>query len=252
MSDAQHPTAEDGLLVLDDLSKRFGGLLAVDDLSFTVEESEILGFIGPNGAGKSTTFNCITGIYPPTEGTVWFDGEEITGEPTHKVVKRGISRTFQTFRPLNDRNVVENVELALIPDSIFSLSGLRGETKREAAALCERVGLGDEMGAMPDELSHLGLLKLELARALAAEPKLILVDEPFAGLTDEEVQEIATLIKELNDEGITFVVVDHNMHGLLNLVDRTIVIHFGEKLTEGTPEEIQNDERVQEAYLGGS
>ncbi|UPV72895.1 ABC transporter ATP-binding protein [Halorussus limi] len=242
---------DDGVLVLDGLTKRFGGLTAVDDLSFAVEDGEILGFIGPNGAGKSTTFNCVTGTYPPTEGTVWYRGEDVTGEPAHEMVKRGMARTFQSFRPLEDRSIVRNVALALVPDKIASLSGLRGETRRRATEICERVGLGDRLTQLPDELPHAGLLRLELGRALATDPDLLLVDEPFAGLSNQEVAEISDLLESLRDDGITLVVVDHNMRGLLSLIDRAVVIQFGSKIAEGRPEEIKRDPAVQEAYLGG-
>ncbi|WP_254543593.1 ABC transporter ATP-binding protein [Halomarina pelagica] len=242
---------DDGILVVRDLTKRFGGLTAVDEFSFAVEEREILGFIGPNGAGKSTTFNCVTGTFPPTSGTVWYRGEDVTGEPAYEMVKRGLARTFQSFRPLHDRPVVDNVALALVPDRLFSLSGLRGGTRERAAQLCERVGLGDRLHQMPDELPHAGLLRLELARALATDPSLLLVDEPFAGLAGSEVESISRLLRELREEGLTLVVVDHNMRGLLSLIDRAVVIRFGSKLAEGTPEEITNDPTVQRAYLGG-
>ena len=242
---------DDGLLVLDGIVKQFGGLTAVDDLSIAVEEGEILGFIGPNGAGKSTTFNCVTGRYPPTSGTVYYDGEDVTGTDAHRMVTKGLARTFQEFRPLEDRSVRENVELALTPDKLFSLQGLRGETRRRAAAICERVGLGDRMEMLPDELPHAGLLRLELGRALATEPELLLVDEPFAGLSGPEVESISNLLSDLRDEGLTLVVVDHNMRGLLSLIDRAIVIQFGAMIGEGAPEEIKQDPTVQEAYLGG-
>jgi branched-chain amino acid transport system ATP-binding protein len=242
---------DDSILALQNLTKQFGGLTAVDDLSFAVREEEILGFIGPNGAGKSTTFNCVTGTYAPTSGTVWYRGDDVTGEPAHEMVKRGMARTFQSFRPLSDRTVVANVSFALAPDRLFSLSGLRGETRRQAVDLCERVGLGDRLTQMPDELPHAGLLRLELARALATDPDLILVDEPFAGLSGREVESISELLTDLRDEGLTLVVVDHNMRGLLSLIDRVIVITFGERLAEGTPEEIRDNKAVQETYLGG-
>ncbi|MEE6210429.1 ABC transporter ATP-binding protein [Salarchaeum sp. III] len=241
----------DGLLVLNNIRKEFGGLTAVDDLSFVVEEGEILGFIGPNGAGKSTTFNCVTGAYKPTSGSVHYHGEDVTGEPAYEMVKRGMARTFQSFKPLDDRTVLRNVALALAPDKLFSLSGLRGETEERARKLCERVGLGDRINQTPDELPHAGLLRLELGRALATDPDLLLVDEPFAGLSSGEVAELSSLLTDLRDEGITLVVVDHNMRGLLSLIDRAIVIQFGAKIAEGTPEEIRTDETVQEAYLGG-
>jgi branched-chain amino acid transport system ATP-binding protein len=243
---------DDGLLVLDGVTKRFGGLTAVDDLSFAVESGEILGFIGPNGAGKSTTFDCVTGVFPPTEGTVWYDGDDVTGTATHRMVKGGLARTFQSFRPLSDRSVLDNVALALTPDTVFTLSGLRGRTHDRARAVCERVGLGDRLDVSPSELPHAGLLRLELARALATDPDLLLVDEPFAGLSTGEVESVSDLLTDLRDEGLTLVVVDHNMRGLLSLIDRAVVIRFGAKLAEGTPDEIRSNEEVQEAYLGGS
>lgn len=243
---------DDGVLVLENVTKRFGGLTAVDDLSFAVEEGEILGFIGPNGAGKSTTFNCVTGTYPPSAGTVWYRGEDVTGKSAHEMVNRGLARTFQSFRPLEDRSVLDNIALALIPNKLVSLSGLRGGTRRQAMAICERVGLADRAGRSPAELPHAGLLRLELGRALATDPDLLLVDEPFAGLSGEEVESISGLLSELREEGLTLVVVDHNMRGLLSLIDRAIVIRFGSKIAEGTPEEIRDNERVQEAYLGAS
>ncbi|WP_435195184.1 ABC transporter ATP-binding protein [Natronomonas sp. EA1] len=240
----------DGVLVASGLTKRFGGLTAVDDLSFAVEEQEILGFIGPNGAGKSTTFNCVTGTYPPTEGTVWYDGEEVTGDPAYEMVQRGLARTFQSFKPLRDRSVVDNVRTALVPNKLFSTKGLGGESRQKAIAICERVGLDDDLHRTPDELPHAGMLRLELARALATEPDVMLVDEPFAGLSGNEVKALSAVLEDLRANGMTLIVVDHNMRGLLSLIDRAVVINFGSKIAEGTPEEIRNDPRVQEAYLG--
>lgn len=242
---------DDGILVLDEIRKEFGGLVAVDDLSFAVEENEILGFIGPNGAGKSTTFNCVVGRFPPTSGRVYYKGEDVTGSKAHVMVKKGLARTFQEFRPFEDRTVLKNVSLALTPDTMFSMQGLRGQTIEKAATICDRVGLGDRKEMLPDELPHAGLLRLELGRALATDPDLLLVDEPFAGLSGPEVESISDLLLELRDEGLTLVVVDHNMRGLLSLIDRAIVIQFGSMIAEGDPESIKNDPVVQEAYLGG-
>lgn len=243
--------ADDGMLVINELTKKFGGLTAVDNLSFAVQEQEILGFIGPNGAGKSTTFNCVMGTYKPTSGTVWYRGENVTGLSGDQLVKRGIARTFQEFAPLEDRSVVANVALSLVPDKLVSLSGLKGRTTRVATEICRRVGLGEDLQKTPGELPHAGMLRLELGRAIATNPDLVLVDEPFAGLSNKEVEEISDLIRSLREHGMTFIVIDHNMRGLLDLIDRAFVIQFGSKIAAGSPEEIKNDPTVQEAYLGG-
>lgn len=242
---------DDGILVTRDLTKHFGGLVAVDSLSIAVQSGEILGFIGPNGAGKSTTFNCITGMYPPTSGTIWFKGEDVTDEPPYRMVDRGMARTFQSFAPLEDRTIRENVKLPLLSDNLLQFRKSSESSESEAEAICRRVGLGNDLNKFPGELPHAGLIKLELAKAIATDPDLMLVDEAFAGLTANEVQEVANVLESLRNSGMTFIVVDHNMRGLLELIDRAVVIQFGSKIAEGTPEEIKHDEKVKQAYLGG-
>lgn len=265
----------DGMLVVKNLTKKFGGLTAVDQLSFAVKKKEILGFIGPNGAGKSTTFNCITGKYEPTAGDVWYQGENVTRSNSHEMVKRGVARTFQDFEPLEDRSVEANVRLSLIPDRLFPvrLQGDSAKNRKEAlkhqlkttmsdsqredtgslsARICDKLGLEGVLQKRPDQLSHGSVIRLELAKAIATGPDLLLVDEPFAGLSANEVDELSEILLELRNGGMTIIVVDHNMRGLLELVDRAIVIQFGSRIAEGTPEDIINDATVQEAYLGGS
>jgi len=246
------PDPDDGLLVIDRMTKRFGGLTAVDGLSVTVEEGEILGFIGPNGAGKTTTFNCVMGTHPLTYGAVFFDGEEITGDPTHSIVNRGITRTFQQANPIREFTVAQNIGFALLENELFSLTRRSDALRSRVVELASTVGFEPaDLEKEPDELPHAGLLRLELARALAVDPDIVLADEVFAGLAAGEVDEFVDLFRELRDDGYTFVVIDHNMRGLFELIDRATVLSSGRKIAEGPPEEIRTDETVQTAYLGG-
>ena len=262
VSDVERPEAPT-LLSVAGISKAFGGIQAVQDLSFDVAPGEILGFIGPNGAGKTTVFRLISGAHRPDGGRVCLDGTDITSWPTYQVVDAGITRTFQTPRPFHHKSVAENVEIALLPNALFGRRIRREHAK--VSTLCARVGLchvldhepsadGQECGCWqtsPDVLPQAGLRQLEVARALASDPKVLLIDEPFAGLTASEVERLSALFAELRAEGRTLVIVDHNMQGLMRLVDRVVAIHFGRKIAEGDPGTIADDPQVQRAYLAG-
>ncbi len=245
------------LLRVENLRKSFGGLMAVKDLSFHVEPQEILGLIGPNGAGKSTVFNLIMGILKPDRGQIFFKGQEITHWPTYKIVNAGIARVFQIAQYFPRKTVYENVEISAIPNEIFTRAI---DPTPKTLQSCERTGLCEHSSdenrcicrqELPGMLPQGGLRRLELARAIGTDPELLLLDEPFAGLSHAEVDEISHLIASLRDEGQTIILVDHNMRGVMRLVDRIVVLCFGEKIAEGTPEEVARNPQVQEAYLAG-
>lgn len=264
-------TGDEGpILTLEGLSKAFGGLQAVSGLDLDVFPGEILGFIGPNGAGKTTVFNMIMGVHRPDRGRILFGGAEITGRPTYHVVRSGIARTFQTPRPFLHKTIAQNIEIALIPNAIFTRGNRTRARSSQVTEFCARTGLCEALGrgyreddcshphtcrcwkAYPSVLPQAGLRRLEVARALATDPALLLLDEPFAGLAQSELEELSALLRALRDEGRTLVIVDHNMQGLMKLVDRAVVIHFGRKLSEGRPEDVARDPAVQDAYLAGS
>jgi branched-chain amino acid transport system ATP-binding protein len=247
------------LLRVENLRKSFGGLMAVKDLSFHVEKGEILGLIGPNGAGKSTVFNLIMGRLKPDRGRIFFKDHEITHWPTYKIVDAGIARVFQIAQYFPRKTVYQNVEISAIPNEIFIRAP---DPTLKTIQSCARTGLCPAEHSpdddrclcrteLPGMLPQGGLRRLELARAIGTDPELLLLDEPFAGLSPSEVDEISHLIESLRDEGQTIVLVDHNMRGVMRLVDRIVVLCFGEKLAEGTPEEVARNPQVQEAYLAG-
>jgi branched-chain amino acid transport system ATP-binding protein len=238
------------LLKIDGVTKRFGGLVAVDDVSFSVERGEIVGLIGPNGSGKSTIFNCIMSEYDVTDGTIRFDGTDITDHRTHDVVNGGLARVSQESNPIDAFPVAGNIKLFTLPNSIVSLRG--GASDEEIYEYAARVGLEDKLEELPDELPHADVRRLEVAKALATEPELLLLDEPFAGMNQQEIGELAATFEQFRDDGITIVIVDHNMGGLMGLVDRAVVLDNGDFLMEGRPDEVTTDERVKRAYLGGT
>lgn len=248
------------VLETDALKKHFGGIKAVDGVSVTVREGEILSIIGPNGAGKTTFFNCLTGVHEPTAGRVTFDTDEgwrdITGDATHDIAADGLVRTFQNARPFESLTARENVLTGLGRDRYRSLSMFRryetDEALERADALLERVGLADyattEGGGLPLALQR----RLEIARALALEPRVLLLDEPAAGLNGEESTAFMDLLRDIVSDGLTVVLIEHAMDVVMGISDRVYVLDRGEVIAEGDPAAIQDDDRVKEAYLGES
>ncbi len=237
------------MLVVEGLSKRFGGFLAVDRISFEVREGEILGLIGPNGSGKTTTFNLIAGNLRPTAGSIRLDGAEIGGLPAYAICHRGIARTFQIPRPFHKLSLLENVALAAFYGEMKGIS--RAEAERRARQALDLVGLPSDPSTRTAGLGAAALKKLELARALATRPRLLLADESLGGLDAAEMEQAADLLGSLRSRmGITIIWVEHIMGVLMRIVDRVIVLDHGEKIFEGAPAQAAVDPRVVEVYLG--
>jgi len=233
------------ILKVSGVTKRFGGLVALRNVSMEVKKGEIVGLIGPNGAGKTTLLNVITGFLKPESGNVYFMERDITGWPPYDIVPLGIARTFQIVKPLSNLTVLENVLTGA-----FMRHKDKNEAVERSKTALNTVGLGDKLDLKAGLLNIVEKKKLELARALVLEPKLLLLDEVASGLNPVEIEEMISLLKKLNAEGMTMVVIEHVMKFIMNLVDRLVVLHYGEKIAEGPKEEIANDPRVIEAYLG--
>jgi branched-chain amino acid transport system ATP-binding protein len=242
--------ASDQILRVEGLTKEFGGLVAVDDLSFEVFEGEILGLIGPNGSGKTTVFNCLMSTYTPTSGRILFQAEDITDERTYIIVRKGVSRVSQHSDPIDIYTVRDNIRLFTLPNSVLAFNG--GASDTDIRQIADRVGIVDHLDENPGSLPHASVRKLEIAKAIATDPDLLLLDEPFAGLNQAEIQNVSELIRQLQEQGTTILIIDHNMRGLMALVERVLVLYNGTELASGSPTEIAETESVQEAYLAGS
>lgn len=233
------------MIEIKDISMFFGGLAALSNISFSLKKGEILGLIGPNGAGKTTLFNVINGFYSPSNGEVFFNGQRITGLKPHKICHLGIARTFQIVKPLQRMTVLDNV----IASAFLRTKGI---SEAEAVALdtLSFTGLYDDRDSISKGLPLGKRKKLELARSLATKPEVLLLDESFAGLNPQELNESIDLIKRINDKGITIMIIEHNMKVIMSISHRIVVLNYGKKIAEGSPVEIANNPVVIEAYLG--